>query len=269
MAVETPGSFNQNSTYGAEQTRRTITSLLARGSSIGSITGGIVGASDLLVTAPVSGMSVNVATGEVWVPGTSSSTQGGYYGRVSSTTNLSVAAANPSNPRIDLVVAVVTDSAYSGATNTFAVAVVTGTPASSPSPPAVPTSAITLAQVAVPAAVTSITSGDITDERVLAALAVGRNGPVKPSRTLGTSYQPNAGGATLVSAIVTPGTSDMMYVYIGPTSSPTTLVARADGNGSSAQALTLTFLVPPAWYYHITDSGGGTLDGGTTIEWAL
>ena len=73
-------------------------------------------------------MTVNVAPGEVWVPGSSSATQSGYYCRVTSSTSLAVAASDPSNPRVDRVSAVVTDAAYSGATNTFAVAVETGTP---------------------------------------------------------------------------------------------------------------------------------------------
>lgn len=167
MAVESPGAFNQNSTYGAEQTRRTIASLLARGASIGSVAGGVVTAGDLQLSAPASGMSVNIAAGEIWVPGSSSSTQSGYYCRGTSQTNLSIAASNPTNPRIDRVSALITDSAYSGGTNTFALAVETGTPTSGATlvnlsgVAAAPTSSYTLGYVLVPANAVNIVAADI------------------------------------------------------------------------------------------------------------
>lgn len=167
MAVESPPAFLQAGTYGAEQTRRAIASLLARGSTIGSIAGGLVSAGDCEITPPGSGMTVNVAPGEVWVPGTLSATQSGYYSRVSSSTSLAIATADATKPRIDTVVAVVADAAYTGSSNTFAVAVVTGTPTSGANltnlsgagtPPA---NSLVLGYVLVPANATSITSGDI------------------------------------------------------------------------------------------------------------
>jgi hypothetical protein len=178
-AVESPAWANQNSTYGAEQTRRAIASLLQRGSSIGSVLGGIVGSGDCALTPPGSGMSVNVASGEVWVPGSSSATQSGYYCRVSSSTNLAIAASDPSNPRIDRVSAIVTDSAYSGGTNTFAVAVETGTPTAGATltnlngVAAAPTSSYTLGYVLVPATATNIVSGDLST--VASYVVVGPN----------------------------------------------------------------------------------------------
>lgn len=166
MAVETPPAFLQNKTYGAEQTRRAITNLIARGSTIGSIAGGIVGASDMNVT-PGTGMHVIVATGESWVPGSSSATQGGYYSRVSSSTELAIATANPTNPRIDRVSALVKDEAYTGSENLFTVAVETGTPTAGATltnlngVAAAPTSSYTLAYVLVPAASSSVEAGNI------------------------------------------------------------------------------------------------------------
>src|SRR5262249_10097471 len=102
--------------------RRAFGSLLSRGASIGSVAGGLVASTDCQITAG-GAMTINVAAGEAWVPGSSSATQSGYYSRVSSTSNLSIAASDPTNPRIDRVSAVITDSAYSGGTNTFAVSV--------------------------------------------------------------------------------------------------------------------------------------------------
>jgi hypothetical protein len=121
MTTETPGFANQASSYGAEQTRRALFFWGARDNAgdVGSITGGLRAAGDLKVTAPVSGMTVNVATGECIIPGSSSVTQGGYYGLVSSTTSLVVAASNATNPRVDLVAGQVTDAGYTGGTNTF------------------------------------------------------------------------------------------------------------------------------------------------------
>lgn len=167
MAVESPPSFLQSGSYSAEQTRRSISGLLSRGSTIGSIVGGIVAAGDCALTAPGSGMSVNVAPGEIWVPGSSSSTQGGYYCRVSSTTNLVIAAANGSLPRIDTVVAQVQDAAYTGSTNSFQLAVVTGTATSGANltnltgAGSVPASSLVVGYVLVPAAASNIISGDL------------------------------------------------------------------------------------------------------------
>lgn len=125
-------------------------------------------------------MSVNVAAGQVWIPGQSSANQGMYYALNDATVNLAIAAADPSHPRIDVVYASVQDAAYAGATNLWVLGVQTGTPAPSPSPPAIPVSSIALANVAVAANATSITSGNITDQRVLAQSATGfstRNTP--------------------------------------------------------------------------------------------
>jgi hypothetical protein len=179
MAVESPPFALSASSYGAEQTRRALYLMLARGATVGSVAGGVVAASDLLVTAG-SGMQVLVAPGECVVPGSTSATQSGYYGRVSSSSALSIAASDPSLPRVDRVVAVVKDAAYSGAENTFSLAVLTGTPTSGATLgnrathgyPAAPASSLTLAAVLVPNGATSIISGDIEDTATQTLLAV-------------------------------------------------------------------------------------------------
>ncbi len=124
-------------------------------------------AGDLLVSANgTPNMTVLVAAGEALINGTQSSIyQGAYHCLNDASVSLSIAAADPTNPRIDLVVAQVRDAAYSGSNNDWILAVVTGTPAPSPSPPATPNNAIVLAQVAVAALASSITSGNITDKR--------------------------------------------------------------------------------------------------------
>lgn len=123
-------------------------------------------------------MSVNVATGEALIKGTQNlTTQGSYHLINDATVNLTIAASDPTNPRIDIVCAAIQDAAYSGASNQALLQVVTGTPAPSPSPPATPANAIVLAQVAVAANATSIVSGNITDTRPNVSSIHVLNGP--------------------------------------------------------------------------------------------
>lgn len=114
------------------------------------------------VTA-TSGMNLSIDAGAAVIPSSSGVTNGCYRVNSATAQTVTVAAADPSNPRIDLVVCAVTDN---GNSSSFSwVGMVTGTPASSPSPPPAPSNSITLAQVRVNAGVTSITSSNITDER--------------------------------------------------------------------------------------------------------
>jgi hypothetical protein len=159
---------------------------------------------DLQVSAPTSGMSVLVAPGQAIVPGTLGSgagygmpvgygypqitlngasvptlktaatqvqltTQGAYYCYNDNSTGkvpLTIAAANASNPRIDVVGIQVSDSQYSGSTNSWALTVVTGTAAASPVVPTFPANFLPLALVWVPAAASNIVAADIVDLRV-------------------------------------------------------------------------------------------------------
>lgn len=159
---------------------------------------GVVGSSDLQVTAhSPANMSVNVGVGQAVVPGTLGATgvfpnnlnyqgytgnvqaltqQGVYYCFNNSLVNVTIAAADPTNPRIDLVVVSDPDAQYSGSSNTPVLQVITGTPAPSPAAPTCPASSIVLAQVAVAANATSIGSGNITDKRPYLALTAPERG---------------------------------------------------------------------------------------------
>lgn len=77
-------------------------------------------------------------------------------------------ASDPSQDRIDLIVLQINDAASADdeASNVASIVNVTGTPAGSPSAPAVPADSLLLAEVLVQANVTTISNGDITDERV-------------------------------------------------------------------------------------------------------
>jgi hypothetical protein len=111
-------------------------------------------------------MSVRVASGWAAVVGTTTSNMGVYTIFNDATVVQTIVTADPTNPRIDLVCATVRDAYYSGANNDVIFQVIAGTPAGSPVAPSLPANSISLATVAVGAAVTQINSGNITDTRV-------------------------------------------------------------------------------------------------------
>jgi len=156
---------------------------------------GVLSSTDLLVSekSGTPDMSVDVAGGACMVLGTEATYQGTYFMENRSTTNLVISAADATNARWDLVVAKVEDSDYSGATDAWSLAVVTGTPAASPADPAVPDNSITLARVTVAALDSSIEDADVTDLRPLARL----HGEV--GSTAGASTDVPTSNATLMS----------------------------------------------------------------------
>lgn len=109
------------------------------------------------------GMSVLVDAGYCCVANSSSSLQGGYVFGLMTSASLSVAAADTANPRIDIVVAYVSDVGSSASFS--AVEIITGTPAATPSAPSAPANSLTLAQILVPANIVSAAAATITDER--------------------------------------------------------------------------------------------------------
>lgn len=156
----------------------------------------------MLITPPGSGMSCSIAPGEAWVAGSSAATQSGYYCRVSSSTSLSIATSSPSNPRIDRISAVVTDAAYSGATNTFAPVVLTGTPTASATlvnllgVAAAPASSLTLGYVLVPASATNIISADISNVATQAVLGLSGSWAALTLGSPGSTLSAVGGGYT-------------------------------------------------------------------------
>lgn len=159
MALRNPPSWLQNGSHPAENDRLSMQAIFA--------TTGIIGSSSLAVTAnsPV-GMSVRVASGWAAIVGSTQPNMGVYTVYNDATTVLTVSASDPTNPRIDRVVATVQDAYYSGAFNDVIFQVIAGTPAGSPVAPATPANSISLATIAVAASATQINSGDITDTRV-------------------------------------------------------------------------------------------------------
>jgi hypothetical protein len=158
--------WTQGGSTSAEEDRALATGLYtAQGSGIL----GITGADGKVTQNGTPNMSVNVAPFRCVVAGTENALQGIYQGWLDASANVVIAASDPSNPRIDLIVARFKDAQYSGATNSFTVEAVTGTAAGSPVAPAAPANSFIIAQIAVAAAATTVVTANITDKRVWTA----------------------------------------------------------------------------------------------------
>jgi hypothetical protein len=178
MTIRATPTFVQAGSHPAEETRLMIGGMLgmpptsfAGGAAASNPAHGIVTATDLAVTQNgTPNMSVNVAAGGCFIRGTASLNQGAYHLWNDATVNLAISAADATNPRRDLVIAVVRDAAYSGASNDARLIVVTGTPAAAPVDPSLASNpnALVLARITVAAGDTAINTADITDLRTIA-----------------------------------------------------------------------------------------------------
>ena len=124
-------------------------------------------------------MAVDVRGGNALVQGDSTTDQGLYHAYQSSTltgaNELTIAAADPSNPRIDTVILAVQDTQHDGSGfNRAQVRVLTGTATAGATvnnrlgANALPSSALLLADILVPAAASTIPTANISDRRQLA-----------------------------------------------------------------------------------------------------
>jgi hypothetical protein len=156
-------------TYAGQQWR----TFSVAGSFLSSATavayGGVIPCGGAMRVSAGSGLSVNVNTGFAIVPSSAGSLYGAYQFGLMSAAALTIATADPTNPRLDLVCATVSDVGTS-ASNSL-VQVITGTPAPSPSAPSTPSYSIPLAQVLVPAS--SSTVSTVTDVRIFTVAAGG------------------------------------------------------------------------------------------------
>lgn len=114
-----------------------------------------------LQATPGNGLAVSVAAGSAWI--------NGYRYENTDDLNLPLTTANGSNPRIDRIVV-----RLSQVSRSIQLAVVDGTPAATPSAPALTRTSdvyeLGIADVLIPAAVTSIATNNITDTRLNTSL---------------------------------------------------------------------------------------------------
>lgn len=177
------------------------------GSTI-NMRGGVIGGAGLSVY-PGSGLTVFVQPGSFVVPNTATPSAGGYAATLPAIAALTVQTADPSNARIDIVVAYVSDLGTSASYG--AVAIITGAAAPSPAAPPAPANSIILAQIRLTAAAPAVTNGMITDTRpfttttggILVApkgAVVGYRGQVAYDPVSGSFYHNNNSNGTIPTA---------------------------------------------------------------------
>jgi hypothetical protein len=258
MALESPPWATQAGSFSAEQTRRAVLAPYARtaANAPGIISGGLLSSADCVLSAAVSGLVANISTGEAIVPGNEGGAQGGYYARITSTTSVTLATANASNPRIDLVCLTVDDTGYtppSGGTGGAVTAQgVTGTPTSGATlvnlsgAPSLPGSSLLLGYVLVPATATNLVSADILNVATGAAVGCG---PWTSPASLGTHV--SAGSAAPQFRAENGGTSLRFRGYI-------VFDSTGVGAGGTILALPAGFSFSPTRYGIICNTAGST-----------
>lgn len=129
---------------------------------------GVIATNDLKVQerAAAPAMQVEILAGRAVVDGDDIPNQRAYFAVSEETVELPVPASDPTNPRIDLVVLRVLDSDAGIVGDEAQIQLIEGTPNVAPTVPAVPDTAIALAEIAVGANVIVILEANITDRRV-------------------------------------------------------------------------------------------------------
>jgi hypothetical protein len=253
MTAQNPPIFLQAGSHPAEDVRRALSEIVGVG-------GGVVGDSDLIVSerAGTPNMSVDVAGGSVWVAGTESTYQGAYFCDNRGTTNLVVSLGDATNPRIDLVVARVKDSVYSGASDAWEIAVVEGTAAASPSAPTAPPNSVTLAQIDVAAGASSVVDGDITDLRTFVTADQFR------TATLSVTGDMTVDGGTLH---VDSGADRVGIGTTAPTQKLDVNGSIATTSGTTNDRGILLAHQNNIDYSYVSRSEGGAVDTGNRLGW--
>lgn len=202
-----------------------------------------------LQVAVSAGLAVTVNTGFCMIQGTAAANTGAYSVTLDTVATLTCTAADTVNPRIDSVCVTATDLGTSG--STAIVQIITGTPASSPSAPSLPTDSLLLCNITVAANATTLSSGNLSDQRQFYAAA----GAIKPY--LKTAFWPAYGASSSYlhdiatgrlkrvnpsNAITAPQTAAFAPVSNGPNN--------ATGGGTPATVA----------------SGSVTVDGNTSVK---
>jgi hypothetical protein len=125
------------------------------------------------VTASGSDMTFTLGDADAFVLGDATDVQGMYHVVNDGDAPLELAASDLSNGRIDLVVAHVYDQAYGDGETAWHLEVIEGTPSGTPSPPALPDTALELYQVTVPAGAANAAACTFANKMVAAAVGFG------------------------------------------------------------------------------------------------
>ncbi len=155
--------------------RRMLSGLM--GTDVDADAAGVIGTSALAVTehAGTPNNTVDIAAGGGFAEATEGASAGVYYLYNDATVSVTVTTGNATNPRHDLVIVEVEDSAEAGTPDDAHFVVVAGTAAASPVDPDLQAlgydNYITLARITVPALDTVITNSQITDLRTQAKAA--------------------------------------------------------------------------------------------------
>lgn len=159
--------------YNASELRLADAAVFAgRGDTYGA-RGGIVRHSDTSLQVSVDGSDVvTVKAGSVVIPGTAVAGTGVWRAGISSDKTANLAARDATNPRIDLVVfrQLDTDVVGSHGAYTARIEIITGTPAATPAVPSLPSMAIELGRINVPASGGGAASADLTKRQFTAAI---------------------------------------------------------------------------------------------------
>lgn len=149
-------------------------------------------------------MSVIVSSGFALLTGTDSApVQGQYHAYNDANVTVTIATANGSNPRIDLVTIAIGDVFYGGAGNVPTLQSVAGAPAASPSVPATPADSLVLAHIYVGTAAASILTANING---ITGAGNPDTIPFTPFRCEGLLAKARGTGGT-VTSVATPGTT--------------------------------------------------------------
>lgn len=263
MTLRTPPSWEQNASHPAENDRLTTKALWA--------TTGIINSASLAVTPnSPAGMSVVVAEGWAAIVGTTQPNMGTYVAYNDASVVLTITTADPSNPRVDLICATINDSYYVGATDNVAFQVLPGTPAGSPVAPSLPANSISLAQITVPAAATTITSGNITDSRVLVTSNVPAQGDISEVIAgAGLSGGGSSGAVTLAASVATNTQTGTTYTLAATDNGKlvtfnngASIAVTIPSNGSVALPIGAVIMMAQYDAGQVTVSGAG----GVTVE---
>lgn len=164
MTEINPPAYMQDGCYEAVQDRRLVASIIcAQGVAFGACPEDGALTALKVIDSPTGGMNVRVEEGSAFIQGDTITCQGMYHVVNDGPVDILLTASDPVSNRVDLIIAIIRDSQYSGALDEWKLEKVTGTPGAGT--PAAPANSLTLATIAVAATTGEIVAGNITDMR--------------------------------------------------------------------------------------------------------